>query len=362
MAETSFLAGYSFNTPQKQRAMKRCFVIGPMNPDHLPKLHWLANEVVAKILEPKGFVVFTPDVQQIGNIMKHVIRSADRADLVIADTTGNNPNVLYEIAILDALGKACVPIKQLKDEVEEKGERELSILASKDEKMAFDRAMYRYFCFRENDTGQALATLKPVIESILNREEMAEMPENPLTDFFQAPLSSMAPARGLVAGYFKNFILPALKGDIIKAPPFVNPAERLDLEIIIPEKVRHANRDRIEKLSELNIIYPIILTGEGRKVNAFVWNPQYTEQGRAVMVDIPTSLSQLTENIRMRLGNENLNPNSEEYKWLERDEVNQFVHHLLRSRDKSMDDLDVESRLQIVRVDQCRKPDLFPTR
>ena len=53
--------------------MKTCFVIGPMNPGHLPKLHWLANKVVAEILKDKNFKVFTPDVQQIGKSTRHFV-------------------------------------------------------------------------------------------------------------------------------------------------------------------------------------------------------------------------------------------------------------------------------------------------
>ena len=30
---------------------------------------------------------------------------------MVANLTGNNPNVLYEMAVLDAMGRACVPVK-----------------------------------------------------------------------------------------------------------------------------------------------------------------------------------------------------------------------------------------------------------
>ena len=80
---------------------KTCFVIGPMGGDQIKRLEWLAAEVIQPILGD-DYAVFTPDVSIVGsNVMHHVIRSCDRADLVVADTTGNNPNVLYEMAILD---------------------------------------------------------------------------------------------------------------------------------------------------------------------------------------------------------------------------------------------------------------------
>jgi hypothetical protein len=78
-----------------------CFVIGPMGEGHLERLKWLAEEVLQPILGD-GYEVFTPDVT-VPDIMQHVISSCDRAELVVADMTGNNANVLYEMAILDAM-------------------------------------------------------------------------------------------------------------------------------------------------------------------------------------------------------------------------------------------------------------------
>ncbi|MBM4019949.1 MAG: hypothetical protein FJ288_16780 [Planctomycetes bacterium] len=82
-----------------------------MNETHFPTLKWLAKEVVGLLLRLKGLSVETPDSAVIGNIMNQVIKSCDRAPLVVADTAGNNPNVLYEMAMLDAMGRACIPVK-----------------------------------------------------------------------------------------------------------------------------------------------------------------------------------------------------------------------------------------------------------
>src|ERR1700675_4128166 len=129
---------------------KTCFVIGPMEKGQLERLKWLAERVIQPILGD-GYSVSTPDVVDLGNIMDHVIRSCDRSDLVVADTTGNNPNVLYEMAILDAMGRACIPVKFKLDE--------------KVEAMAFDHAAYRYFVI-EQEESSAQAVLKPVIEKV----------------------------------------------------------------------------------------------------------------------------------------------------------------------------------------------------
>lgn len=339
-------------------AAKTCFLIGPMNPLHLPKLHWLKTQVLEKILEPLGFVVFTPDVNQIGDIMNHVIRSADRADLVVADTTGNNPNVMYEIAILDALGRPCVPIKQLKDQTEESQER-FAQRESKNEKMAFDRAKIRYFSFCEMDSKQAIAVLKPVIESALESNEKAEIQENPITAFYGAPLSSMAPTRVMVEGYFDNFILPVLECKPLDFPGYALGKSNLKLEIIIPEKLYLSDRSWIQRLIENQIFHPITCAAHGREVKTFLWDSRFTPDGNPVMVDVPTMLAQLVENVHMRLGFQDPDPESDDYRWLEQDEIKQFVLALNRKRNLNKKQMSVATRLQILHQGDCRKPDLF---
>src|ERR1700757_3892727 len=98
----------------QKRQMKRrikeknqCLVIGPMGPQYLPDLKWLAKEEVEKNGAPQRLAVCTPSFPETGNIMYQVIRACDRAPLVVANLSGNNPNVLYEMAVLDAMGRAC---------------------------------------------------------------------------------------------------------------------------------------------------------------------------------------------------------------------------------------------------------------
>jgi hypothetical protein len=197
---------------------KTCFVIGPMGEGLLERLNWLAKEVIKPILGD-GYKVFTPDVDEIGNVMHHVIRSCDRADLVVADTTGNNPNVLYEMAILDAMGRACIPVKFKVDE--------------KADAMPFDRAQYRYFVL-DQDTSSAQTRLKPVIENVLKQRESGELFENPITDYFDNPLNSLASARGLARGYFRNFVTPCLAGKVIKGPPSALDKVGLHVQSLLP--------------------------------------------------------------------------------------------------------------------------------
>lgn len=46
------------------------------------------------------------------NIMRDVVQSLEHADLVVADLTGRNPNVMYEVALAHGLGRPTVLIAQ----------------------------------------------------------------------------------------------------------------------------------------------------------------------------------------------------------------------------------------------------------
>lgn len=321
-----------------------------MNKKHMPFLQWLANDVIAEILKDEDFDVFTPDAQEIGNIMHHVIRSADRADLVIADTTGNNPNVLYEMAVLDAMGRACVPVKLIDNENEE-------------ESISFDRAAYRYFRVPKGDTQGAIQKLNQVIQNVLTNLQEGEQQENPLTDYFGKPLSTIASAEGLARGYFWNFIEPALKGKVVRGPAFCKRGKSgLKLEIVIPEKIHVATRYHVEKLITSEVIIPITLDADGRDVNSFVWSQSITNE--PILIDIPTALGQLRGTVLARLGpnkRDDENPDRPDYKILEQNETEQFLRYLRRQifKNQNASAAHNEKRLLIVTATSCRKPDLF---
>jgi hypothetical protein len=72
-----------------QERTRLCFVIGPMNDEHMPKLRFLAKKIVVPVL-PKNFVVKTPDEFGAGNVMnvtspemqQSVFQTADRCAAV----------------------------------------------------------------------------------------------------------------------------------------------------------------------------------------------------------------------------------------------------------------------------------------
>jgi hypothetical protein len=197
----------------------RCFVIGPMSGGQMEILNWLANEVLKPLL-PVGFTVQTPNLNEPGNIMRQVIRCCDRATLVVANMTGNNPNMLYEIAALDAMGRACIPVVIIDQDstgtassspggAENSGKIE-------DPRISFDRAAYRWFAiYRAPDKrAETDRVLRETIANVLATHEAGGTSDNPLTDFYTMPLMTFSSAHGLARGYFLNMVQPAVRAII----------------------------------------------------------------------------------------------------------------------------------------------------
>lgn len=101
-------------------AEKRCFVIAPIG---LPGsiIRRRSNKILRKIIRPAveecGYAAVRADeIDHPGLITRQVVRRIRDDQLVVADLTGQNPNVFYELAIRHLLRK---PLIQLIDSGEE---------------------------------------------------------------------------------------------------------------------------------------------------------------------------------------------------------------------------------------------------
>ena len=99
---------------------KTCFVISPIDQDGSEvrqRADKILRYVIAPAVEQCGFEPKRADrIPEQGLVSRQIIRHIIDADLVIADLTGYNPNVFYEIAIRHIIHKPLVQIIQ-------KGER-----------------------------------------------------------------------------------------------------------------------------------------------------------------------------------------------------------------------------------------------
>lgn len=90
------------------------FVLMPFDPE----FEGIFNDIIQPALEEVGFIVRRADsIVDQQNIIKDVVRNIEEADLVVADVTALNPNVLYELGIAHGMLKATVILTQVLEEV-----------------------------------------------------------------------------------------------------------------------------------------------------------------------------------------------------------------------------------------------------
>jgi hypothetical protein len=230
------------------------------------------------------------------------------------------------MAILDAMGRACIPVKFKIDE--------------KVDAMPFDRAAYRYFELEEEPLT-AQATLKPVIERVQEQRESGELFSNPITDYFGDPLNSLASARGLARGYFRNFVTPCLKGKVIAGPDSAIGKVGLKVQTLLPNRLSQATRGSVEKVFKQGRIEDIVVEAAGRQITTYIWANHLGPKGDPIIVDIPTAMAALFDNVYARLGRGIKNgPNSPDFRSLEDDEIGQFVRYLEAFSNKGASDDD----------------------
>jgi len=82
-----------------------------------------ASVPVRKLIRPtlaKGYIIpalhpapeTEPDHAETGLVTNQILLSHEQADLLVADLTGNNPNVLYELGIYHAFGEASIMVRE----------------------------------------------------------------------------------------------------------------------------------------------------------------------------------------------------------------------------------------------------------
>ncbi len=91
-----------------------CFVISPIGEEGSPireRADNLVNYILRPVLNPLGFGVGRADhMAQPGSITSLVIEKVISSDLVVADLTGRNPNVYYELALRHAVQRPYIQL------------------------------------------------------------------------------------------------------------------------------------------------------------------------------------------------------------------------------------------------------------
>lgn len=158
-------------------AAKICLLICPIGDDG-SKARKLSDVLLEQVFRPAaegcGYTLVRADeLTDPGLITQQIIDRLLTADLVIADLTGDNPNVFYELAARHATGKPVIQV------------------ASADAPIPFDLKDFRTIRFNLHEGGildaQTADDMRSKIVGQIESIEAAEGPfENPLSAFFSA--------------------------------------------------------------------------------------------------------------------------------------------------------------------------------
>ncbi len=92
---------------------KKCFFISEFGADEETRLErkQTLKHLVKKVLEPLGYQVQrADDIDDLGQITHQIIERLLDDDLVVADLTGLNPNVFYELAVRHAARRPVITL------------------------------------------------------------------------------------------------------------------------------------------------------------------------------------------------------------------------------------------------------------
>lgn len=101
-------------------AKKKCFVISPIGAKDSPErkaADQVLRHLIRKALDKQYDVERADDSNNPGEITTAMVASILEADLIVADLTGHNPNVFYEIAMAHGYNKPTVHIQRAGDKV-----------------------------------------------------------------------------------------------------------------------------------------------------------------------------------------------------------------------------------------------------
>ncbi|MCI0695635.1 nucleotide-binding protein [candidate division KSB1 bacterium] len=88
---------------------RQCVLLTPMSEEFLPLRRVMANALRESGIEP---ILFDENVIANSPLIGTTFRAIERADLIIADVTGDNPNVMYEAGFAHAMGRPVLFIVQ----------------------------------------------------------------------------------------------------------------------------------------------------------------------------------------------------------------------------------------------------------
>jgi len=140
---------------------KLCFVIMPFKDD----MKDVYRDAIKPACEQAGFVALRVDeLKGAFNINRKIIEHIFSSDAIVADLTGWNPNVFYEMGVAHAIDNKTITIIQKKD------------------KLPFDVVTYRGIFYEQTETG-LVQLREDIFESLQTLADWRQHSSNPVQDF-----------------------------------------------------------------------------------------------------------------------------------------------------------------------------------
>lgn len=99
----------------KKEQEKKCFIVTPIGSESDPirrHIEGIIDAAIRPALGDKYELIVAHKIYEPGSITKQVISEIYNAELVIANLTNRNPNVMYELAFRHSLGKPAIMIAE----------------------------------------------------------------------------------------------------------------------------------------------------------------------------------------------------------------------------------------------------------
>lgn len=148
---------------------KTCFVICPIGEegsDIRKRSDQVLKHIIAPAIKECGYSdpIRADQMSEPGNITTQVIQSIYDADLAIADLTGHNPNVFYELSFRHAIRKPVI------------------LIIKSGETVPFDILQTRVIYLNHNDLDNADACKEEIKRHILSIENGNKQFDSPISD------------------------------------------------------------------------------------------------------------------------------------------------------------------------------------
>ncbi|MCG7574833.1 nucleoside 2-deoxyribosyltransferase [Phaeobacter sp. CNT1-3] len=262
----------------------KIFIVGPHIKDrYVAMKNFVEKHCAAKWPDVDVEVVAPTDNPKTDSFNDWIFGQIDTCDLLIADLSGFNPNVVYEVAFAHTLGTPCVyvqfPDDNQDEQISEKIKHyfKLSLMAEAGEGPSVTEVTKA-----ELNQG-AQDYLSAHLDRFLSGRNV--LGQSILSDYYGAFPADAEFMRGLAEGYYRNLLKPVLEADRTNAK----------LKLIIPDTFETTDAE-IDYIKNQHIPgeytpFPGAVNSLGRPL----FFKLHGEDSNAFFYDIPTTILTITK-------------------------------------------------------------------